>query len=159
MDPKWGLHFRGIEKWKDCLDEVRRRWVSEAALPPAVVAARQRPDVLTRPAEMELATFYLSQRAFPKAEALLLETMALQGKAELRESKSVDGGKVAVDGGKVAVGLCLRGLACISEAKKQLPQALSLREQSLALIATALEATHPEVRRKSIARCGSIFIF
>jgi hypothetical protein len=101
---------------------------------------------------MELATFYLSQRAFPKAEALLLETMALQGKAELRESKSVDGGKVAV-------GLCLRGLACISEAKKQLPQALSLREQSLALIATALEATHPEVRRKSIARCGSIFIF
>lgn len=40
---------------------MKRQWVDLTPLPPAVVASKQRPDLFLRPAEMDLANFYLSQ--------------------------------------------------------------------------------------------------
>jgi hypothetical protein len=44
------------------------------------------------------------------------------------------------------VALCLRGLGAISEAKGRLAEALASREQSLSLVASSLEPSHPELR-------------
>jgi hypothetical protein len=43
------------------------------------------------------------------------------------------------------VGLALRGLASVAEARGQLADALGAREASLGLIASSLEPSHPEV--------------
>jgi len=128
----------GIEQWKDRMDEVKRKWIQGDVLTADVVASRKHPDFFVKPAEMELASFLIGQRKFQEAEVLLLQTMDLQKRAELRET--------SLAGGKFAVGLCLRGLADVFESRGQIAKALEHREESLALIATALEATHAEVR-------------
>jgi hypothetical protein len=63
---------------------------------------------------MEMAAFLIGQRKFVEAEKLLVQTMKLQERAELREA--------SLAGGKFAVGLCLRGLAAVYEAKGQVGQ-------------------------------------
>jgi hypothetical protein len=47
--------------------------------------------------------------------------------------------------GRFAVGLALRGLAAVAESRGQLADALAAREASLGLVASSLEAAHPEV--------------
>ena len=48
---------------------------------------------------------------------------------------------------RFAVGLCLRGLAAVSEAKGKLDEAQAGRTQSLGLVASSVDPGHPEVPR------------
>jgi len=60
--------------------------VQQDALPVDVVAATKVPGLFVTPAEMDLACFLLNQQDFKKAEKLLLETLLIQEKAQLKES-------------------------------------------------------------------------